>query len=109
MSEPNTPVADLDATATTITRTALAMVVDPMLAASARGDSALADLGIVDADMVCIAEAVRRAAGRSGFEIVVGDQDLGAVRSCADLTAVVRASIDARRSSSRTPKEGHEI
>jgi len=74
-----------------IVEDALAAVFDPAVVRQLREDSPLGVLGMTTADAVCISDAVRDAADAAGLACDLGDADLGAAVTVADLVAAVQA------------------
>ncbi len=74
-----------------IVEDALAVVFDPDVVRQLREDSPLTVLGMANADAVCISDAVRDVAAASGLDCHLGDTDLEAVGTVADLVAAVQA------------------
>lgn len=75
--------------AAVVVEQALAAVFDPAVVGRLREDSPLSSLGLVDADLVCVADAVATSAGAVGAECVLGDEDVAAVVTVADLIDAV--------------------
>lgn len=72
---------------------ALRSVFDPQAVSALREDSPLTAIGLTPADVVCLADAVAKAANDRGFSCVLGDADLEGVHTVADLVeAVIEAA-----------------
>lgn len=74
-----------------IVEDALAAVFDPAVVHQLREDSPLSVLGMTASDAVCISDAVGDAADAVGLACDLGDADLGAAGTVADLVAAVQA------------------
>lgn len=73
-----------------VVEVALGAVFDAGLVRQLREDSPLSVLGMVPADAVCVADAVEQEAARMGWSCRLGDDDLGAAASVADLVSAVQ-------------------
>ena len=72
----------------------LAAVFDPAMVARLREDSPLEAVGITDADLVSVSDAVGHAAEARGLVCLLGDGDLDGVATVADLvTAIAGAAM----------------
>lgn len=79
-----------------IVEDALAAVFDPAVVRQLREDSPLSVVGMTPADAVCVSDAIREAAAAAGLACHLGDADLVAAGTVADVVAAVQAR--ARRS-----------
>jgi len=68
---------------------ALGRVFDPAVVSGLREDSPLTVLGMAPADAVCVADALGDVAQERGLACDLGDADLSAAGSVADLIRVV--------------------
>jgi hypothetical protein len=82
--------------AAAIVEDALAAVFDPTVVRQLREDSPLSVLGWTTADAVCVSDAVSAAAGAAGLDCLLGDTELGAAGTVADLVAAVQAGAQPR-------------
>lgn len=73
-----------------IVEVGLTAVFDAGLVRQLREDSPLSVLGMVPADAVCVADAVEQEAGRLGWSCRLGDDDLAAAVTVADLVTAVQ-------------------
>ena len=86
--------------AASLTQEALAAVYEPTAVALLREDSPLSALGMTEADVVCIADALAVGAARRGLTCVLDDVDLVDlvdlvdVGTVATLIGAVQAKID---------------
>jgi len=83
--------------AASLTQEALAAVYEPTAVALLREDSPLSALGMTEADVVCIADALAVGAARRGLTCVLDDVDLVDlvdVGTVAKLIGAVQAKID---------------
>lgn len=74
-----------------IVEDALAAVFDPPIVRQLREDSPLTVLGMTAADAVCVSDAIGEAAAGVGIDCELGDADLAAADSVADLVSAVQA------------------
>ncbi len=72
-----------------IAEEALRRVFDSQSVAGLREDSPLAMLGMTPADVVCLADAVARAAQERSLTCMLGDADLAGLTTVADLIDAV--------------------
>lgn len=72
-----------------IAEEALRRVFDSQSVAGLREDSPLAMLGMTSADVVCLADAVARAAQERSVTCMLGDADLAGLTTVADLIDAV--------------------
>jgi hypothetical protein len=79
--------------AASLTQDALAAVFDASAVSALREDSPLAALGMSDADVVCVADALAAAARGQGLWCVLDDADLGQAETVSDLIAAVTAKL----------------
>jgi hypothetical protein len=70
---------------------ALAAVFDPAVVRQLREDSPLSVLGMAAADAVCVSDAIRDTAAAAGLDCGLGDTDLSAAVTVADLVTAVQA------------------
>ena len=79
--------------AASLTQDALAAVFDPASVALLREDSPLSAVGLTDADMVAVADAIAEAAAREGLVCILTDADVSGVTTVSDLIAGVVAQL----------------
>ena len=82
---------DIHRVASAIAEESLAAVFDPTLVRALRPDSPLAAIGLVDADLVALADAVHVAAASRGVECVLDDPDLADLTTVADLVRAIES------------------
>ena len=87
--------------AVAITVEALRRVLDPATVSALRDDSPLAAIGVTDADLACIADAIAAESARipDGAVAVLDDGDFEAIDTVADLVAAVTDALAGERAS----------
>lgn len=82
--------------AVAITVEALRRVLDPSTVAALRDDSPLSAVGVTDADLVCIADAIAAESERipDGRVVLLDDRDFESISTVADLVTTVRERLD---------------
>lgn len=88
--------------AVAVTVEALRRVLDPATVATLRDDSPLAGVGVTDADLVCIADAIAAECERlpDGALVVLDDDDFESINTVSDLVTAVRARLQRNGSGS---------
>lgn len=71
---------------------ALRRVFEPSVVAGIRDDTPLSSLGLADADMACLADAVHAAAREQGRTVLLGDREMDAVVLVGDLVDAISAA-----------------
>ena len=75
--------------ASALAESGLSAVVGPEIVSRLREDSPLALVGLSTADLVCVSDAVARAADARGLDCVLVDSDLAGLDTVADLVTVI--------------------
>lgn len=89
--------------AATIVEDALCAVFDEDLVRRLRADSPLEAVGLTDADLVCVTDAIEMAASAVGLHCALRDEDLVGVDTIDDLIRSVCERAASERESGSTP------
>jgi hypothetical protein len=79
------------AAAASLAERGLAAVVGVDIVATVREDSPLDGMGLTEADLVCVSDAVASAAAEGGAECVLTDFDVDGLVTVADLVTAIAA------------------